>query len=289
MAVIDIGYLRNWIGRAKMATDVVTPGLVERFMATFGSFVYHEPDAAPLAIHWCLAPAAVSQEDLDEDGHPTRGDFLPPVPLPRRMWAGGELEFHQQLRTGDVVTRTSRVIDVVAKTGRQGPLVFVNVAHELTTPRGVAIVERQDIVYKGEISALHTHESSNRASAREEPCACEVAHAEHTQSVKVSSVLLFRFSALTFNAHRIHYDRDYARGAEGYPDIVVHGPLQVTLLLHFAARLDGRPPRRIIHRSIAPLFASSDFTLNAAGGRGARQLWCADAADGLTSNVTHLA
>ena len=146
----DVDHLRQWIGRTEEATDVVTAQLVKGLRAT----LFHEigqpkkGDAAPFTTHWCLAPPVYPMSQLSQDGHPTRGGFLPPVPLPRRMWAGGELEFIEPLRVGDEVKRTSRISDVTLKSGSTGTLCFVAVHHDITTPRGIAIRERHDIVYR---------------------------------------------------------------------------------------------------------------------------------------------
>ena len=147
---LDIDHLRQWIGRSEEATDIVTAQLVKGLRATLFQEV-GEPktgDAAPFTVHWCLAQPVFPMSMLGPDGHPTRGGFLPPVPLPRRMWAGGEIEFLQPLRVGDEATRTSRIADVQVKTGSTGTLCFVSVEHSISSPRGVAIRERQDIVYR---------------------------------------------------------------------------------------------------------------------------------------------
>ena len=174
-------------------------------------------DAAPLTVHWCLAQPVFPMSELGPDGHPTRGGFLPPVPLPRRMWAGGELEFFEPLRVGDEAKRTSRISDVTMKTGSTGVLCFVSVEHLITTPRGTAIRERQDIVYRD----MSTAQPAAPAKAPPPPPA-----AKHRESHMADPVLLFRYSALTFNGHRIHYDRDYVTKVEGYPGLIFHGPMQ---------------------------------------------------------------
>jgi len=146
----DIDHLRQWIGRTTQATDIVTAQLVKGLRATL-FLPIGEPkagEAAPFPVHWCLAPAVVPMSEFGPDGHPSRGGFLPPVPLPRRMWAGGELEFFDFLRVGDEVTRTSRIADVSLKSGSTGTLCFVAVDHEITTLRGTAIRERHNIVYR---------------------------------------------------------------------------------------------------------------------------------------------
>ncbi|HHZ10157.1 MAG TPA: protein dehydratase [Rhizobiales bacterium] len=270
MTEVDIAHLRQWIGREERKVDVVTVGLADRFRATLGEQAVAPGDALPLAIHWCLAPAAVPPEDIGGDGHPARGGFLPPVPLPRRMWAGGELEFLRPLVIGDSVERRSRIADVAVKVGRTGRLVFVSVEHEISTANGLAVAERQDLVYR-------------EAQARTPAAPAGLRSADVSLSIEATTVLLFRYSALTFNGHRIHYDRDYARNVEGYPGLVVHGPLQATLLVNLAARMnDGQPPSSFAYRGVAPLFDGATFTVNAARADGGFDLWCADS-DGATT------
>jgi 3-methylfumaryl-CoA hydratase len=271
---VDIGHLRKWIGSEERKTDIITPSLVERFQATLGASAASAGGAAPLAIHWCLAPPAVPSGELGPDGHPARGGFLPPVPLPRRMWAGGRLEFHQPLDIGAEVTRVSRIADVSHKTGRSGELVFVTVEHSIECGGGIAIAERQDIVYRA-------MEEAARPVPRIDPAAREETRparpADHTEKVDATTTLLFRYSALTFNGHRIHYDLDYARDVEGYLGLVVHGPLQATLMLHMAARLNGgRQVREFSYRGVSPLFHGAAFTVNASRGGEGQDLWCAD-------------
>lgn len=261
----DIAHLRGWIGREAEAVDLVTPRLAEEFRATFAPHLADRRDGAPpLAIHWCLSPAIVPASEIGPDGHPERGGFLPPVPLPRRMWAGGEVEIHDGLRIGDAVTRRSTIEDVSAKEGRSGALCFVAVRHEYRTARGLALSERHDIVYReAETRTLSSGPPSRPAAQapRDEP-----RRADLTWSVEADPVLLFRYSALTFNGHRIHYDLPYVTGEEGYSGLVVHGPLQATLLLNIAAALGGRPPKRLRYRGVSPLIADGRFTVSAARG-----------------------
>lgn len=279
MTEVDIAHLRQWIGREERKTDVLTVGLAERLRATLGDDALAPGEALPLAIHWCLAPAAVPPGEIGEDGHPARGGFLPPVPLPRRMWAGGELTFHRPLQIGDAVERLSRIADVSEKVGRTGRLVFVTVEHEMSTAEGLAVAERQDLVYREAQSAS--------APATVAPPAALPRRAEVSVTVETPIVLLFRYSALTFNGHRIHYDRDYARNVEGYPGLVVHGPLQATLLANLAARMaGGKAPRRFSYRGVSPLFDGAPFTVNAARRDGGFDLWCADAAGVATMTAT---
>lgn len=277
MSGLDMDHLRQWIGREQRNSEAITPALVERFEATLGASASRIEDAAPLAVHWCLAQPAVPPEELGPDGHPARGGFLPPVPLPRRMWAGGRLAFHHPLRVGAQVTRVSRIADIVHKTGRSGELVFVAVDHDIESEGRTAISERQDLVYRGVEDAPARPAGTSGVKPAPEPAAI------HSESVEATTTLLFRYSAITFNGHRIHYDEAYARDEEDYPGLVVHGPLQATLLMHMASRLKGRPPREFSFRGVAPLFHGRTFTVNAGEGT---DLWCADAAGKVTMRAS---
>lgn len=219
---------------------------------------------APVMIHLCVAPPAAPTGGLGPDGHPARGGFLPPVPLPRRMWAGGAFTFHDDIRVGERVARTSTIRDVTLKEGRTGSLCFVTVDHRIESAGRLVIEERQDIVYRGA-------DAPRAPGERPEPAA----PGTHRVVVVPSAALLFRYSALTFNGHRIHYDAPYATGVEGYPGLVVHGPLQATMLVQLAERLHGRRPARFDFRSLSPLFDDADFTLNADEDGGDLRLWTA--------------
>ena len=263
---VDIAHLRGWVGREAEAVDLVTPRLAAEFRATFAPHLAQgEDEDAPLAIHWCLSPAIVPATEIGPDGHPKRGGFLPPVPLPRRMWAGGEVEIHEPLRVGDSVTRRSTIQDVSLKEGRSGALCFVAVRHEYGTARGLAVSERHDIVYR-EAETAASAAPKHKAAPKAAPAKPEPRHADLTWSVEANSLLLFRYSALTFNGHRIHYDLPYVTGEEGYAGLVVHGPIQATLLLNAAAALGGLPPRRFRYRGLSPLIAGGTFTVSAARG-----------------------
>ncbi|WP_234050624.1 MULTISPECIES: MaoC family dehydratase N-terminal domain-containing protein [unclassified Xanthobacter] len=264
---LDLDHLRTWIGREETATELVTAALVQRYRATFDE----EPGApadgevAPRFIHLCLAQPAAMTRALGPDGHPARGGFLPPVPLPRRMWAGGELTFREELRVGDTMRRTSRVEDLTVKEGRTGTLCFVTVLHTITAGERTVLTERQDIVYRGL--------DAPGASPRALPAAAD---GRFRREVDPSAALLFRYSALTFNGHRIHYDNPYVTRVEGYPGLVVHGPLQATLLYRFAAELLGAPPARFSFRGLSPLFDTAPFFLHAEEtGAGTLKLWSA--------------
>jgi 3-methylfumaryl-CoA hydratase len=264
---MDVEHLRSWIGREEKAADIVSPQLVRAFQATIDAEAASPAAADPIppGLHWCLAPATVRESAIGPDGHPARGGFLPPVPLPRRMWAGGRLYFKQELRVADEVERISTVKDVTIKQGRAGMLCFVLVEHRLTCPRGLALVEEQDIVYRGADAA-----PSGDVGADVLP------HATVSLMRHASPVLLFRYSALTFNGHRIHYDRAYAQDVEGYPGLVVHGPLQATLLLDIAWRLRSVLPKSFSFRAVRPLFDKVAFTANGAmTGPDSADLWIA--------------
>ena len=266
----DLDHLRGWIGKTTEASDIVTAHLVMGLRATLFQEI-GEPkkgDPAPWTTHWCLAQPVFPMSELSQDGHPTRGGFLPPVPLPRRMWAGGELQFFDTMRVGDEVKRHSRISDVTMKTGSTGVLCFVAVEHEITTPRGMAIRERHDIVYRDVSSAV----PPATAKAPPPPPA-----AKHRESHMADPVLLFRYSALTFNGHRIHYDRDYVTRVEGYPGLVFHGPLQASFIVELAAKLHGgTPPKKLSYRGVQPLFEGSEFSVNANDTGTGMELWTAN-------------
>lgn len=275
---LDLDHLRQWIGRTTEASDVVTAQLVKGLRATLFQEI-GEPkagDAAPFTMHWCLAQPVFPMSQLGPDGHPTRGGFLPPVPMPRRMWAGGELEFFDALRIGDEARRTSRIADVTVKTGSTGQLCFVSVEHTVTSPRGLAIRERQDIVYR---------DMGGAQSPPAKPAAPP--SAQHREIHMSDPVLLFRYSALTFNGHRIHYDRDYVTKVEGYPGLIVHGPLQAALIVELAARLrGGKPPGKFTYRGVQPLFDGAAFSVNANDNGATMELWTANDAGQATMKGT---
>ena len=255
--------LRAWIGSEEIADDIVAPAMVQKFRATLG--LVDDREVAPRLIHFCLCQCAVDAAALGPDGHPRRGGFLPPVPLPRRMWAGGDIEFFGDLRVGEAVTRRSRVADVVVKDGRSGTLCFVTVDHAIHRADGsVAVRDRQTIVYRD------TATVPPPAAPQPAPEGAVV------ETVVPSPTLLFRYSALTFNAHRIHYDHRYATQVEGYAGLVVHGPLQATLLIDLATRRGGRAPDRFTFRSLSTIFDTDTLRCHAGPRDGATmRLWTA--------------
>lgn len=262
---LDVAHLRSWIGREDIAEDIVSLDLARKYHAMF-DFPGAPPkagDQVPRLIHFCLAQPAAPTAKLGPDGHPERGGFLPPVPLPRRMWAGGALTFHGDLRVGDAMRRTSRIGDVTVKEGRTGTLCFVTVNHTVEANGTRIIDERQDIVYR----ALEAAGSDKAPPVAEQ--------GQHQLAMRAEPPLLFRYSALTFNAHRIHYDRRYVTEIEGYPGLVVHGPMQAAWLCNYAGELRGAPPKRFSFRGQSPLLDDGGFVLHATARGDTMKLWTA--------------
>jgi 3-methylfumaryl-CoA hydratase len=247
--------LADWIGRTETRLDTMTLAPMTALSATLDR---DDPppqagDELPPLWHWLYFLPLVPARGIGADGHPLRGGFLPPVALPRRMWAGGRLRFHRALRVGAEVERVSRIASVSAKSGKSGSLVFVTVVHELRDAQGLALQEEQDIVYREAPQPDATPPAPPLAPAG----------GAFSRELRPDPVLLFRYSALTFNSHRIHYDEPYATQVEGYPGLVVHGPLIATLLLDLVRR--EQPGRRIASfefKAVSPLIHPHAFTLH---------------------------
>ena len=266
--------LQRWVGRSRTRTDTPSALRVAELAATLDDpGNYPGGSELPPGWHWILfheiGPTAV----LGPDGHLPRGDFLPAVTLPRRMWAGGRLRFHAPLRVDDPVERTSRIASVSEKRGRNGALVFVTVKHELRGTSGLAIEEEQDIVYR---------EAAAGAPAPQPPPHREPAW---TAEIRATEALLFRYSALIFNAHRIHYDREYATRVEGYGGLVVHGPLIATFLLELA-RKNGARLASVAYRGVSPLFDGAPFRVRGQPKGKSLDLWAETPAAGLAMSAT---
>jgi 3-methylfumaryl-CoA hydratase len=247
---MDIDHLRKWIGRSETVTDEAAPGPLAGLAALFDRAQPWRDVLPPLA-HWIYFLGHARQSEIDVDGHPKRGGFLPPVELPRRMWAGGRLEFLGDIPVGAHITRRSTIADVAAKEGSTGKMVFVTVRHEIGTEAGVAVREEQDIVFREAAK-----QSAAVAGQRDET------PSEASRRFTPDPTQLFRFSALTFNAHRIHYDRDYTRDVEGYPGLVVQGPFIAMLLMDHLLR--EKPPAKVhgfTFRAQRPLFDTAPFDL----------------------------
>ena len=243
---MDMLNLDAWTGRVTTDTGCVTPELARQLHATLGTGTMPKPgDPLPPLWHWCAFPLSTPNEGLGVDGHPRDTNLLPPVRLDRRMWAGGALKFYgPTLRIGDPLVRRSSVRSVTEKEGSTGPMVFITVDHGIYGPSGLAIEERQDIVYM-EIPETFT------------PPKKKPLPTDPVEQVDTPETLLFRYSALTFNAHRIHYDLPYTQEVEKYPGLVVHGPLQATLLMRAAIRERGSTPKYFDFRGVHPMFSGT--------------------------------
>jgi 3-methylfumaryl-CoA hydratase len=278
---IDLAHLQGWIGRRESGEDLITPFPVAALAATLDR---DDPpprlgDPVPPLWHWLYFLPVHRLSETGPDGHVRRGGFLPPVPLPRRMWAGGRLEFRRPLRVGERVRRTSAISDVQRKDGRTGPLLFVRVHHEITDAEGVALVEDHDIVYR---------DRPGTATPTPRPTLAPT-DAQWERTIRADDVLLFRYSALTFNSHRIHYDRRYATEVEGYPGLVVHGPLIATLLLDLLRRHKaGVRVTAFNYRALGALYDLYPFRVcGRMDERGvSAQLWAADHDNALAMDAT---
>ena len=246
------GDFSDWIGRSVTRHDVVTERLVDQFRSTLAPHLFDAE--CPPGLHWCLAVPAHPPENLGPDGAERRGLFIPPIELPRRMWAGGAIETFGSFRIGDSVKRVSRLVDVKWREGRNGALCILAVEHELSARGAIIVRERQDLLFR---------------DGRTGPTApAQDFKGDLVWHVDASPLLLFRFSALTFNGHRIHYDLPYAREVEGYDGLLVHGPLQATLMLNQLSVAMGHVPQQFDYRCVAPLTHGQVFSLSSGGGRG---------------------
>jgi 3-methylfumaryl-CoA hydratase len=277
--------LRQWIGRQETLLDDITTTPVKALDATFDYPAREVAPGTPLPLlwHWLYFLPLYRQSILSVDGHPVKGGFLPPVPLPRRMWAGSQFEFHSPIRVGDKVSRTSTIQDISEKSGRTGKLVFVKVKHDLycngaMTP---ALTEFHDIVYR----------AAQDASETPPPPTAAPAEATWRRRIVADEAFLFRYSALTFNGHRIHYDRRYVTEVEGYPGLIVHGPLIATLLLDLLRR--QQPEARVKSfrfKAIRPTFDLNPFNVQGEPGSDGKSihLWASDHEGWLTMDATAL-
>ena len=271
--------LRSWVGREELRHDVAAAAPLRGMAAALDHETPCEAgDEVPPLWHWAYFLPSAPTSQLGVDGHPMKGGFLPPIDLPRRMWAGSRIQFLRPLRVGDAIARRSTLADIVSKAGRTGPLYFVKVRHEVLSSGIPAIVEEQDIVYWNP-----TPPAESAAAAAVAPAA-----AKWRRRVDPSPVLLFRYSALTFNSHRIHYDRPYAEREEGYGGLVVHGPLIATLLLDLLRR--EQPQARVrgfSFRAVRPILDTAHFWLcGAPGDDGTVHLWAEDSDGAVATRAT---
>lgn len=265
MTELDVAHLRSWIGKTESSSDVVTLAPARALAAILDHDKLPRDDAElPPLWHWLYFLSQARHSTLGPDGHPERGGFLPSVPLPRRMWAGGRLEWQRPLRIGECIERQSRVADLKVKHGRSGALVFVLVEHLISAGRELVLKEEHDIVYREPPAADAPLRPSQPAPA--EP--------EWSCAVNPDPVMLFRYSAVTFNGHRIHYDRSYCEQEEGYPGLVVHGPLIATLLLeHLHRQRADAVVERFEFRAVSPLFDIQPFSVHGRVEGNTAQLW----------------
>jgi 3-methylfumaryl-CoA hydratase len=274
--------LTTWVGRTESVADTVTATPVVALTATLDHPAAPAPAGTPIPPlwHWLYFLPMHRQSEIGPDGHARRGGFLPPVTLPRRMWAGGRFEFRSPVRVGDEVVRTSTIHSVAGKTGRTGPLVFVTVRHEVRANGAAdpALVEFHDIVYRAQ-------RTSDEADPPPTPAPTG---APWQREIVPDDVLLFRYSALTFNGHRIHYDRRYVTDVEGYPGLIVHGPLLATLLLDLVRRnAPGSEVTAFRFRAVRPTFDLHPFRVNGAPQPdGSVRLWAQDHDGFLTMDAT---
>jgi len=275
---IDIEHLRGWVGREERAAGLVTGWQADVMYASL------DRERAPLAVGDALPPGwhifyfaeAIRLTDIGPDGHRQRGEFLPPVPLPRRMWAGSRMRFLRPIIVGERLQRTSTVTAVEEKEGRSGPLVFVTTRHEIAGENGLASVDEHIAVYRGPGVPAAVRSTTE---APPDPA--------WQREVTPTPVLLFRFSALTMNSHRIHYDRDYCIEREGYPGLVVHGPLIALLMLDlFAEANPDAEVRTFDFRALAPLFDDAPFTVAGRPQGDGASLWVTGATGGTAFGAT---
>jgi 3-methylfumaryl-CoA hydratase len=263
--------LKAWVGRSETLRDEITAAPLRGLSATLDR---DDPDPArgtpvPPLGHWLYFLPTHRESEIGPDGHARRGGFLPPVPLPRRMWAGGRLKWEaaNPLRVGDEVQRDSRIASVEHKSGRSGDLVFVTVVHEIRNGRGLAVTEEHDIVYR---AAAQPGEPAPQPTAAP-------SNAQWQRELTPDEVLLFRYSALTFNGHRIHYDRRYVTDVEGYPGLIVHGPLIATLLVDLVRRhAPDTPVASFEFKALRPTFDGRPMRVNALPSGKAIELWAQD-------------
>ena len=248
---VDIDHLRKWIGKIDNVTDYVTPIVEQRYRATLNMDIGNPEDGEPVTsgLHWMLGWNLVKNDELGVDSHPALGEFLPPVPLPRRMWAGSEIKVLKPIRVGDKVVKQSTVADIQVKEGRTGLLCFVTAEYNFLVNDEVTINEKHNIVYR-DISKS----GGGSGYSKEIP-----ERADLSEKIFMHPTILFRYSAIGFVGHRIHYDHPYTVNEENYPGLIVHGPLQATYLLRAAEKLMGKQVKSFTHKVMAPVFANSEY------------------------------
>jgi 3-methylfumaryl-CoA hydratase len=271
----DLSKYRDWIGRKRTADDIVTLWPVKAMTATLDA-PDPEPkagDPVPPMWHWMYFLEAAPASKIGPDGHPERGDFLPPLPLPRRMYAGSKLTIERPIHIGETVRRESEIVGVEPKAGATGTMCFVTIRHSVFGEKGFAFSDEQGAVYREEAKP-----GEQQTKPRPAPT-----DATWTKTITPDPVMLFRYSALTFNGHRIHYDHPYVTGVEGYPGMLVHGPLMGMLMSELARRsVPGRTLKAFEFRAMSPMYHTRPFTVNARREPdGSLTTWVANADGGL--------
>lgn len=271
--------LQDWVGRTQTLVETLTEVPLRQMAALMNDEARMRepmrPGPLPAGWHWLFFNPIQVQSLLGPDGHPERGDFLPPVALPRRMWAGSRLRWQRDFEAGMRVEKSSTLVKVTEKAGRSGPMVFVTVGHRYADAGGEILSEEHDIVYREAAT-----EAENQTLGQ---LAAQVRAGQHaferqgqvTVPWHCDPVALFRYSAATFNGHRIHYDVDYCRQVEGYPGLVVHGPLLATLLMHVVETqvARGRSLASFEFRALKPTFDIAGFHLHATSDAQGVQVW----------------
>ena len=259
--------LLEWIGKKEVREEIIRPWPVQALTATLNGDTSVEPNVVPPGWHWLYFLDAKPLKELGPDGHIKKGTFLPPIPLPRRMWAGGRLTFYRPLKMGDFARKEAEIVSILPKEGRAGKMIFVTVKNTIFVGAEMVAIDEQDLVY------LEKSKPSEKIAGKASPTKWIWQRKMHADSV-----LLFRFSALTFNSHRIHYDLPYAKNEEHYKDLVVHGPLQALLLLDLCRSNAASSVCEFSYRGVSPLYCGDSFTINAENSEnsGSLNLWTAD-------------
>jgi 3-methylfumaryl-CoA hydratase len=269
----------DWLGRTHRDEDEITLGAIQRLAATIDQdpSVFRRGVEMPESWYAILFGPVARESTIGPDGHPETGDFLPPLHGTRRMFAGRRTKFVKPLKIGDVVTRMSTVTRAEPKTGRTGPFTLVTVTHEISGPSGLALTEEQDLVYRAAVEAGTAASQKEAAKADDKPA--------WSRPIELDPVLVFRYCALTFNAHRIHYDLPYARDVEGYPALVMNGGLTALLLIEAARPHLPRPIAALAIRAMSPLFVGQRISCNGRFAGDAAALWASGPDGGLAYRV----
>jgi 3-methylfumaryl-CoA hydratase len=252
----DASAFQDYIGRSETTSGRIDGAPMQLLAALLDrQFDEMSPTGAvPPLWHWLILQNSAPQSDIGPDGHPKRGSFIPPIPYPRRMFAGARIQITAPLHVGEEVERTTTITSIAPKTGRSGKFFLVTLVHAIRGPHGLAVTEEQDLVFREGVEPQPTLPLARAPVDRGKPNGFSV-----VETIYPDPVLLFRYSAATGNTHRIHYDLDYVRNVEGYPNLIVHGPLQAIMLAELATRQLRRPLTRFDFRALKPIFVGAPF------------------------------